>query len=260
MHLVAPFEDWTIRGRWWPTMRRRKQAIAVVFHHAVTDITGRTDLQQVQDVEEVIYRRRFRSRFTMFAYCFALSHGARLYEGRGTKYRNGANNDTKGTGYNNSNTISVVLCGNYEHGVPGIPTLTPTEAQAKMAAALVRDLVRAGVVVDWPEVVLLPHNHVHSTACPGDNVEGAWLNRVRDLVAMPAPQPPDEHEGLPAMYDVQRDSEVGTTWATWTVNGTTHVRWFGTDRPDATDKPGGAWVIDEQPSIVKTNPSASPYA
>ncbi len=77
--------------------------------------------------------------------------------------------------------------------------------------------------------------------------------------ARPAPSVPDE-EGLPAMYDVQRDPETGTTWATWTVNGTTHVRWFGQDRPDATAKPGGAWVIHEQSSIVKTNPSAGPYA
>lgn len=66
-------------------------------------------------------------------------------------------------------------------------------------------------------------------------------------------------EGLPMSYDVQRDPEVNVTWATWEVAGTTNIRWFGADRPDAVPKPGGAWVLHEQATIVKHNQASNPY-
>jgi hypothetical protein len=224
------------------TLRRRRKAIAVVVHHSVTATAGRTDLEQAQDVEAAIYGRRFGSRFSMVAYSWLLSTGARLYEGRGLKYRNGANNDSKGTGYTNANTLSVVLCGNYHDGVPGLPALTPTEQQARMLAELILDLIRRGELVDDPHVTLIPHRHVHATACPGSNVVGAWLARVRELVAErldtpePVPTPPSSQEDtmqlirFPAGYGALDWIEHGGTISALTPTSADRLMGLGVHR------------------------------
>ena len=123
---VVPFKSWTIRGRWWPTLRRRRQSIAAVIHHSVTDTRGRTGEQQIQHIEEITYRRRWRARFTMVPYNSMVDTAGVIYAGRETTYRNAANKDGRGTGFRNANTLSFCYAGNFQPGVYGIPTMSPT--------------------------------------------------------------------------------------------------------------------------------------
>lgn len=237
---VVPFDDWTVKGRWWPTSKRRQQSTAVVLHHSVTDTTGRSSHQQAQDIEQVIYDRRRRSRFSMVAYSFIVATDGTLFEGRGVTYRNGANNDTKNTGYTNTNTMSVCFAGNYQPGVAGVPELQPTPAQLRAVGDLAGWLHLAKELTGDYEI--LPHRHVHATACPGDNI----VNHIDEL-ELYAQFEPTHTEGPQAMQIIN-DPEAQRMWAGWDKAGTQHVREYSNYRGahvgDAL--PGIGYVIDEQ--------------
>lgn len=247
MSVAVPFDDWTVYGQWWPTMRRRRQAAASLVHHSVTRTAGFDDLQQARTIEAVIHGRRLKSRFSMVAYNFIIARGATVFEGRGWTYRNGANNDTKRTGYGNANTISICFAGNYEVGL-SIPTVFPTDDQLDAAAAIIREGLELGHI--YQPALVLPHNHVHATACPGDTLEGR-MQDIADRVAIP-PQPelptlPDLEEDLMAdplvMYE---DPETETTFMVWRDDaGRIVVFKYGTHRPGSGKlAPGMLWVYN----------------
>lgn len=181
---LTPFDEWTVRGVWWPTLRRRSRpALALVVHHSVTLTDGRTALQRWRDIEEVIYGRRWSSRFTMTAYSYLEARGE-VAIARGTKYRNGANNNTRGDhgeypDLNNGNTISVCVAGNYQPDVAGVPTMPATRQSAVAVAGLYRHLIDAGALVD--DAPIIPHRALHRTSCPGNNLVGKWLDMVRTI-------------------------------------------------------------------------------
>lgn len=181
------FEDWTRRDRWGtPPAFGSRPKLAAVIHHAVTDITGDDALEQIQEIEEVIYSRRFDAGFSMFAYNHAVDRAeANWHHGRGWVNGNGANNNDRGpTGrypaLNNSNTISIVLAGNYEPNVPGVPTLAPTEAQLRTVAHIIRTGRELGHLTD--NCLVIPHNALHATGCPGDHLE-AQIPTILDYLA-----------------------------------------------------------------------------
>lgn len=186
---IVPFEEWSLRGRWWPVTRRptSKPNIASIVHHAVTDTTGRSPFEQIQDIEEIIYRRRIRSRFSMIAYSWPIATDGTVFAGRAHVYRNGANNDTKRTGFTNSNTSSICFAGNYEPGA-GPPVLIPTEAQLRSAARVIAWERSVGLMVDVSPVK--PHSDVHKTACCGLELRTRipkiteYLNEVQEQQAM----------------------------------------------------------------------------
>lgn len=230
---VVPFDQWTIRGRWWPvTLRRRLRSEASVVHHSVTDTTGDTDLAQAQQIEEVIYRRRLKARFSMVAYSYIIGTDATVFEGRGVTYRNAANNDTKNTGLTNTVTVSFCFAGNYHPDVAGVPTLTPT----------VKQLAAAGDVIAWlelsgdlePDADVVPHRYVHATACPGDNL-ASEVSMIAAFAHMP-PEAPDLEEDLMApsapLVQLYDDPDAERTLAMWAgPDGRPVVYSYGTYRP-----------------------------
>ena len=235
---VVPFEKWTALGRWWPTSRRRRQSDAIVIHHSVTNTTNRSSYMQARDIEKVIHGRRLRSRFSMVAYSWLVATDGTVFEGRGTTYRNGANNDTKGTGYGNANTMSICFAGNYQPGVPGLPTLQPTPTQLRAAGDLIAWLAMAKEMPH--EYDVLPHRHVHGTACPGDN-----LAAQVDALEMYAKFDLDPVGGA---MQIINDPENERMWAGWDKDGTQHVREYSTYRGAGVGDPlpGIGYVIDEQ--------------
>lgn len=235
---VIPFEEWTVKGRWWPTSKRRRQSDAMVIHHSVTDTTGRSSYRQAQDIEAVIYGRRLRSRFSMVAYSWLVATDGTVFEGRGTEYKNAANNDTKGTGYGNANTMSICFAGNYHPNVPGVPTLQPTPTQLRAAGDLIAWLHMAKELpLDYR---VLPHRDVHGTACPGDNL--ADKTDELEVYAQLGDEAPDG-----GTMQIITDPEANRQWAAWLKDGTEHVREYRNPRPGAGDAmPGIAYVIDEQ--------------
>ena len=142
MTAFVRFEDWTRHGKWGnPPGIGSTPKLATVVHHSVTNTTGLEPLQQAQAVESVIYGRRVKSKFSMLAYSDLVTPDGTVWEGRAGHHQNGANNNTNGARHtvelpsgpltvrlDNSNTYSICLVGNYHPGVPGVPTLSPTDA------------------------------------------------------------------------------------------------------------------------------------
>lgn len=209
MARIAPFAEWTVRGRWWPTARRSSSpALALVVHHSVTTILA-TTLASVQAVEEVIYGRRLSSRFSMIAYSFLITPDGAIWEGRGTVYRNGANNRTKrNVPYTNSNTLSVCFVGNFHPGVAGVTTLTPTPEALAACADLVAHLRAQGALVAGSDLVA--HSMLHATACCGDNLRNE-LSTIRRLIADGTP--PEEGDDM-HVRKINADDTSG-----WVVSG-----------------------------------------
>ncbi len=248
---VVPFESWTIRGRWWPTMKRRQQSIAAVIHHSVTDTTGRTGLAQVQQIEEIIYRRRIRSRFSMVAYSFLVDTTGVIYEGRGTKFRNGANNDSLRSGFGNAVTLSFCFAGNYHPGVAGIPTLQPTPGQLKPVGDLIAWLGLAGELSRTYEIV--PHRYVHTTACPGDNLANEAIDDLVRYTQFPdsggAVHPPLYPSPTSDLGDFDMRYVQDTNGDVWLIGAGWH-RDVGTAPAGATVEPVAGLVKYILPDLV----------
>lgn len=236
---VVPFEEWTVKGRWWPTTLRRKQiSSAAVIHHSVTNTTGKSSYAQVQEIERVIFDRRIRSRFSMVAYNFLVATDALVFEGRGLKYRNAANNDTKGTGYDNKATLSFCFAGSYEPGTD-VPTLQPTPQQLAAVGDVIAWLVMAGHVSKWHEVI--PHSYVHRTACPGDNLEAAIPDLAR-YVSRPSVEEDDD-----MIIQLVDDPDQQVSMLMWMQDDKPHFDVYSTYRPGAgTEVRGASWVAVDQ--------------
>lgn len=93
----------------------------------------------------------------MVAYSFLLHPDGTLFEGRSSRYLNGANRNDKGGVFNNSNTVSVCFIGDYR-------TLNVSSRQRYSLSRLLSDLRRDGVVAVDAE--LMPHSDLAFTACP----------------------------------------------------------------------------------------------
>ena len=155
---IVPFEDWTRRGRWWPTRALSKPAAAIVIHHSVTTPTS-SPRADARKVEEVIYQRRWKSRFSMVAYNWMIHPDGTILEGRGPTYRNGANNNTRGGAISNHNSVSVCFIGDYR-------TTLLTETQRRAFWWLAQDLERNGTVANSNSV--MPHSALSKTTCPAE--------------------------------------------------------------------------------------------
>ncbi|MEM9521551.1 MAG: N-acetylmuramoyl-L-alanine amidase [Actinomycetota bacterium] len=174
MRLVS-FDDWTLRGRWWPTLRRRGVALAVIVHHSVTRAST-SSLQSVRVVEEIIYQRRIRSRFSMIAYGWLIAPDGTVFEGRGATWRNGANNNTRGGSLSNGNTVSICFIGDFR-----TDTVTPAARQAFFE--LVAQLEADGVIA--ADHQLLEHSELAHTECAA----GALAQVFAGETPVPIPQP-----------------------------------------------------------------------
>lgn len=155
---IVSFGNWSIRGRWWPTSSLKKPASAIVIHHSVTKPTS-SAIDDARKVEEIIYRRRIKSRFAMIAYNWMIHPDGTVFEGRGNTYRNGANNNTRGGSISNHNSVSVCFIGDYR-------TNLLTEAQRRSFWSLAEHLGETGAVSNTNSVV--PHSAVARTACPAE--------------------------------------------------------------------------------------------
>ena len=191
---VVPFNNWTKRGRWFPTPRRSSApAAAAVVHHSVTRPTG-SALAEVRAVEEVIYQRRIKSLFSMIAYCWLIHPDGTIYEGRGSTWRNGANRNTRqrvlswisNKILSNSNTVSVCLIGDYR-------TNDVTDAQRQAFWWLINDLERRGVLASATAVV--GHGELSYTECPSRALD--QLQAGETLITPPTETPITHTKGGP---------------------------------------------------------------
>jgi hypothetical protein len=152
---MIEFDEWTARGVWGAPPPFRAPAAGVVVHHSVTRVTN-DGFADAQTVENVIYQR---GGFAMVAYSFLLHPDGTVFEGRGSRYRNGANRNDKGGLLENSNTVSVCCIGDYR-------TDRVTAAQQTAFSRLLSDLRRDGIVA--VDAVLVPHGDLAYTACPAN--------------------------------------------------------------------------------------------
>jgi len=176
MFRLIPLTAWTVYGRWGtPAMFSRVKG--AVIHHSVTVNSG-DSISDARTVERVIWGRRIKSKFAMVAYNFLITVDGTVFEGRGFKWRNGANNRTRILAplLTNRTTISICFVGNYHPGVAGVATITPTPQQIKAAAALIRHGVSTGQIKPNPQIV--PHSKLHATACCGNNLR----TRIPDII------------------------------------------------------------------------------
>ena len=158
MMQIVRFNEWTVRGRWGGTLSFNGPAAAAIIHHSVTNPTG-DPFADARQVEEIIYRRRIKSRFSMVAYSYLVHPDGTVFEGRGVRYRNGANNRTKPGTLSNKNTVSVCLIGTYTEA-----DTTPHQDDA--VAGLLEYLETAGQLANARSIA--PHSALHATACCGD--------------------------------------------------------------------------------------------
>lgn len=228
---LIPFKEWTRRGKWWPTLSFRGPSDGVVVHHSVTRPV-QSPTQSARVVEEVIYQRRWESRFSMIAYSFLLHPDGTILEGRGGYggFRNGANKNTKSDSppLGNANTVSVCLIGDMR--VDKV-----TQQQRASFQWLLEDLERRNVI--RRNALVVPHNEVSHTQCPAFNVD--------DLLVPSAPSTDgEEGDGM----KIINDTEAQRMWASWVHEGTTTVREYhnyrGANIGDV--QPGIGYVIDQQ--------------
>jgi peptidoglycan hydrolase-like protein with peptidoglycan-binding domain len=147
----------------------------VVVHHSVTKPT----LDAVADarfVEQIIYNRRFKARFSMVAYNWLIHPDGTIFEGRGHIWRNAANVNKKGGPLGNSDTVSVCMIGDYRTDVI-------TDAERTSFWWLVQHLQEIKTVQRDPAVV--PHSELAYTACPSGAMDG--LNQSPGPDAVPYP-------------------------------------------------------------------------
>lgn len=197
---IVPHAEWSVRGHWWlwALVKFVGPKGAAILHHSVTKITGMTEaaaFRDVRTVETVIYNRRLRSRFATIAYNYLIHPNGMIFEGRGTKYRNGANNDTKSTGLGNKATISICMIGNYHPAAGGTDTLT--DAQRESLSFLLWELEMDEHLSNRANVQ--GHSHVAATACPGDS-NRAELESIRTAARSYIPLQPGGSD-MPYLID-----------------------------------------------------------
>lgn len=236
MMRIARFDDWTVHGRWGATRTFTAPAAAVVLHHSVTNPTGDT-YADARTVEHIIYQRRIKARFAMVAYSYLIHPDGTVFEGRGVRYRNGANNRTKPGTLNNANTLSVCLIGTYT-------TDDATHRQEDALAGLLEYLHTARQIGNPRSIV--PHSALHATACCGDG--GRRL--ITKLTAPPTPQPSTRLESPTPPMDLIFDPDTGRLFAVYMRDGSTVAREYNTVTDERTAAarhvPGCSFVIDEQ--------------
>ena len=164
-------EEWTLRGKWgnYPAIGPLPK-LAYVVHHSVTNTAGDTTIESVQEVEDVIYRRRVKDRFSMVAYNDLYPQTGEIYIGRGADHQNGANGNTRGPDgpfphLTNRNTLSGCLVGNYHPPAGG--TLAVTDEQIDAVACRIVAYRAFGVLSS--DSLVVSHDDLHATACCGDN-------------------------------------------------------------------------------------------
>jgi hypothetical protein len=164
---IVPHAAWSKRGQWAPTSDFVGPAKGLVVHHSVTRVSGDA-AADARVVDDVIWGRRTTSKFAMIAYSYLLHPDGTIFEGRGVRKRNGANNNTKGGDLSNRNTLSVCLIGDYR-------TDQVTAAQRSSLAALTAWLRAEGHLT--ADADLAGHRELHATACPGPNVVAVLADR-----------------------------------------------------------------------------------
>lgn len=220
---VVPFNDWTKRGKWGITLPFRRPAKGVVVHHSVTRAVE-SPVQSARVVEEVTYRR---GSFAMIPYSYLIHPPTGvILEGRHTKWRNGANKNTRGdSSLNNGDTVSVCMIADMRRD-------PVTDSMRASFQWLLTDLERRGKIVPNAEVV--PHSHLSYTECPAFDIQ--------DLFA------PSIGEGGEDGMKIINDIEAQRMWASWVLEGTTVVREYSSYRGAAVGEPqpGIGHVIDQQ--------------
>ena len=169
---LVRFEEWSKRGRWWPTsVRQPGPAAAVVVHHTVT-VTSRFPAQDAQRVENVIWDRRWTARFSSLPYSYLLHPDGTILEGRGVKFRNAANRATRpDVKLSNGNTLSVALIGDYREGRDAV-----TPAQRRSFNWLTRQLSNENHLGHWRSVVA--HGALSYTECPAEALAGLQQTNI----------------------------------------------------------------------------------
>lgn len=205
---MIDFDEWTTRGVWGSPPSFRGPAAGVVVHHSVTKVTADA-FADAQTVENVIYQR---GGFSMVAYSFLLHPDGTVFEGRGSRYRNGANSNKKGGLLENTNTVSVCCIGDYR-------TDNVTAAQQTAFSRLLSDLRRDGIVA--VDAVLVPHGDLAYTACPANAYDqltapGALIYNDDEENDMLTLIDSTTNEGWVAAGNIARPLSDPDTWlATW---------------------------------------------
>lgn len=150
---VIPHGAWSVYGVWGKPAPFTTGNAGIVVHHTVTGITS-DPVADVQTVERVTYNR---GSFAAIPYSYLIHPTGAVFEGRGTRYRNGANRNDKGGSYQNHNTVSISMIGDYR-------TDPVTSAMRSSFWQLVNQLKRSGATQESP--ALMPHSAVAYTECP----------------------------------------------------------------------------------------------
>lgn len=195
------FDNWSKRGRWWPTRRFAGPAVSIIVHHSVTTPTSEP-VADARTIEDVIYARRFRSRFSMVAYSYLIHPDGTVLEGRGVTWRNGANADRKNTGLGNARTLSVCMIGSYHPPAGGHDELT--DAQVVAFRQLADWLESAGYLTNSRSVN--PHSAVAYTDCCGDTLRSGLDRLINGLPVDTFDE--DEEDDMITLFD----TGTGDAW------------------------------------------------
>jgi len=158
---IHPRKDWGSRGIWGYVRFSDRKRNKIVIHHSVTNLAGKTPIEQVQEEENIHFSLRKRKGYGSIAYNFVVSRDGQQWEGMGWDRVTVAN-------WWGDDTIAICIAGNYQPGVPGIENLSPNTEQLTAAAEIIYEGMKLGWIA--PDAKIIGHRQAGKTSCPGDNL------------------------------------------------------------------------------------------
>jgi len=181
---IHPRTDWNSRGFWGYVRFSDRKRNKVVIHHSVTNIAGKTPIEQVKEEEDIHFSLRKRKGYGSIAYNFVVSRDGQKWAGMDWPRVTVAN-------WWGDDTIAICVAGNYQPNVPGVETLEPNAAQLTGVA----EIIYEGMKLGWiePDAKVMGHRQAGKTSCPGDNLFNSidWINVAlyKMMVEQGAPDP-----------------------------------------------------------------------
>lgn len=153
--MIIEHHSWSVLGIYHPGRVRpfSGPADAVVCHHSFTPQQG-GGVTGVRTVDKVTQQR---GQFAMVPYSGLGPANGNVYLGRGDRYRNGANNNTRGGELSNRNTLAYCFVGDYRSDVVN-------GAQVDGFVEFCRYMVARGSL--RPDFEIVRHRDVAFTECP----------------------------------------------------------------------------------------------
>jgi len=161
---IRPRSDWGSIGTWGYVRKSNRKRNKVVVHHSVTNLAGKTPVEQVKEEEDIHYALRDSHGFGAISYNHVVSRDGQQWEGRGWA-------DVTDANWWGDDTIAICVAGNYHPNIHGVETLTPNAEQLQGVA----EIIYEGMTLGWitPDAKLIGHRQAGKTSCPGDNLFNA---------------------------------------------------------------------------------------